>query len=89
MATKLKILILDEPTVGVDIRTREYLYTTILELARKGGISIILMSSDLKEVLRLSNRVLLIRKGRIVGELAGDPALEAEALKIVTLDEKE
>jgi ABC-type sugar transport system ATPase subunit len=84
MATKLKILILDEPTVGVDIRTREYLYTTILELAKKGGISIILMSSDLKEVLRLSRRVLLIRKGRIVAELAGDPALEDEALKIVT-----
>jgi len=83
LATKPKILILDEPTVGVDIRTREHLYGTILELAKK-GISIILMSSDLKEVLRLSSRVLLMRKGKIVAELPGDPAMEDEALKIVT-----
>ena len=82
------LLILDEPTVGVDIRTREYLYGTISELAKE-GISIILMSSDLKEVLRLSNRVLLMRKGRIVAEIPADPAMEAEALKIVTLEEKE
>jgi ABC-type sugar transport system ATPase subunit len=86
MATNPKILILDEPTVGVDIRTREYLYTTILELAKK-GISIILTSSDLKEVLRLSSRVILMRKGRFVAELPGDPAMEDEALRMVTLDE--
>lgn len=83
MATKPKILILDEPTVGVDVRTRECLYGTISELAKE-GISIILMSSDLKEVLRLSNRVLLMRKGRFVAELPGDPSMEDEALKIVT-----
>jgi len=88
MATKPKILILDEPTVGVDVRTREYLYATISELAKE-GMSIILMSSDLKEVLRLSNRVLLMRKGRFVAELAGDTTMEDEALRIVTLDEKE
>ena len=87
MATNPKILILDEPTVGVDIRTREYLYGTILELARK-GISIVVMSSDLKEVLRLSSRVILMRKGRFVAEMPGDPAMEDEALKTVTLDEK-
>jgi ribose transport system ATP-binding protein len=86
MATNPKILILDEPTVGVDIRTREYLYGTILELAKK-GISIILTSSDLKEVLRLSSRVILMRKGKFVAEMPGDPAMEDEALRMVTLDE--
>jgi ABC-type sugar transport system ATPase subunit len=83
LATKPKILILHEPTVGVDIRTREYLYGTILELA-KSGLSLILMSSDLKEVLRLSRRVLLMRRGTLVGELPGDPERENEALSIVT-----
>jgi ribose transport system ATP-binding protein len=47
------------------------------------------MSSDLKEVLRLSNRVLLMRNGRIVEELPGDTAMEDEALRIVSLDERE
>lgn len=88
LATKPKILILDEPTVGVDIRTREYLYSTISELAKE-GMSLILMSSDLKEVLRLSNRVLLMRNGKFVGELPGDPEVENEALRIVTLGEEE
>jgi ribose transport system ATP-binding protein len=88
LATKPKILILDEPTVGVDIRTREYLYGTMSELAKE-GVSLILMSSDLKEVLRLSNRVLLMRNGRFVGELPGDTAMEDEALRIVSLDERE
>jgi len=88
LATKPKILILDEPTIGVDIRTREYLYGTMSELAKE-GMSLILMSSDLKEILRLSNRVLLMRKGRFVGELPGDTAMEDEALRIVSLDERE
>jgi len=88
LATKPKILILDEPTVGVDIRTREYLYGTLSELAKE-GISLLLTSSDLKEVLRLSNRVLLMRKGRFVNELPGDPAMENEALRIITLGEEE
>jgi ABC-type sugar transport system ATPase subunit len=88
LATKPKILILDEPTVGIDIRTREYLYGTMSELAKE-GMSLLLMSSDLKEVLRLSNRVLLMRNGRIVEELPGDTAMEDEALRIVSLDERE
>jgi len=88
LARKPKILVLDEPTVGVDVRTREYLYDTISELAKE-GISLLLMSSDLKEVLRLSNRVLLMRKGRFVAELPGDPTMEDEALRIVTLTEQE
>ena len=75
MATQPTILILDEPTIGVDIRTREYLYGTMSDLAKE-GMSLLLMSSDLKEVLRLSNRVLLMRNGRFVGELPGDTAME-------------
>ena len=58
------------------------------ELAKE-GMSLLLMSSDLKEVLRLSNRVLLMRNGRIVEELPGDTAMEDEALRIVSLDERE
>lgn len=63
-----RVLILDEPTRGIDVSARSDLYNQIIELART-GVSILLASSDMPELLNLSHRVLVFRAGRIVGEL--------------------
>lgn len=68
-----KVLLLDEPTRGVDVGAKEEVHRLIRELA-DGGMAILLASSDLPEVLGLSDRVLVMREGRLVGEFAGDEA---------------
>ena len=61
------ILILDEPTRGIDVGTKYEIYVLIKKIAENGG-SVILISSELPEVLAMSNRVLTICEGRITGE---------------------
>ena len=61
------ILILDEPTRGIDVGTKYEIYVLIKEIAERGG-SVIMISSELPEVLSMSNRVLTICEGRITGE---------------------
>ncbi|MFC1920079.1 ATP-binding cassette domain-containing protein, partial [Chloroflexota bacterium] len=82
LATRSKILILDEPTVGVDIQTREILYNKISEIAREKGVSIVMLSTDMRELMRCCDRVLIMRMGKIVAELPADESKAMEALKI-------
>ncbi|MEA2377620.1 MAG: ribose transport system ATP-binding protein [Thermoleophilaceae bacterium] len=70
LASDVDVLIIDEPTIGVDVRTKEEMYLLIEELAR-GGTGILLISSDLAEVIRLSDRVLVMANKRIVAEFEG------------------
>jgi ribose transport system ATP-binding protein len=63
------ILIVDEPTVGVDVGAKEYIHDLICKMASEEGKSIILISSDLPELVELSRRVLVFKNFRIVGEL--------------------
>ena len=65
-----RLLLLDEPTRGVDVGAREEIYALIAALCRR-GIAVLVASSDLPEVQRLAHRVLVLRRGRIVAELAG------------------
>jgi ribose transport system ATP-binding protein len=64
------ILIIDEPTVGVDVGAKEYIHELIWKMASEQGKSVILISSDLPELLELSRRVLVFKNYRIVGELS-------------------
>ena len=73
-----KLLILDEPTKGVDIGAKAEISEIIIRLAEQGA-AILLISSELPEVLSLSDRVLVMRSGRIVGEL-GREALSPEGV---------
>ena len=66
LATGARILLLDEPTRGVDVGAKQEIYQLINELA-SSGVAIVLMSSDLPEVLGLSDRLLVMREGRIAG----------------------
>jgi ABC-type sugar transport system ATPase subunit len=65
-----RLLICDEPTRGVDVGARDEIYRTLLDLAA-AGVPIILISSELKELLMLSHRLLVMRDGAVVAELPG------------------
>ncbi len=69
LAADCDILIIDEPTVGVDIGAKQQIHQLIWDLAGRAGRSVILISSDLPEVVRLASRLLVFREHRVVGEV--------------------
>lgn len=69
LSIKPDILILDEPTRGVDVGAKSEIYKIILDLVAEGKTSVIFISSELPEVVGLANRVLVVRDGSIVGEI--------------------
>jgi len=79
--TNPRILILDEPTRGVDVGAKKEIYNIINELASK-GVAIIMVSSELPEILGMSDRILIIREGTVRGILNKE---EANQEKIMTL----
>lgn len=70
LAIKPRVLLLDEPTRGVDIGAKSEIYRIISDLAQE-GVAILMVSSELPEIVGLSDRVLVMREGRLVGELGG------------------
>ncbi|MCZ2720153.1 sugar ABC transporter ATP-binding protein [Marinomonas sp. 15G1-11] len=79
MDTHPNILILDEPTRGIDVNTKKEIYHFIRSLTEQ-GVSVIVISSELEEVMGLSNRVMVMRSGEIMGELTGDAINEKEIM---------
>ena len=79
LLSNAKLIILDEPTRGVDVATKVEIYHLIGELADEGA-AIILISSELPEILGLSDRILVMREGRLAGEFAGVLADEESLL---------
>ena len=75
MAVEPAFLMVDEPTRGVDVGARSEIYQRLRELAA-AGVGILMISSDLPEVLGLSDRVLVLREGRIVRSFAAGEATE-------------
>lgn len=78
-----KVLIIDEPTRGVDVGTRADLHNLIRELA-DGGTAVLLISSDTPEVIALSDRVYVMADGRIAGELSGPDITEEAIMRLAT-----
>jgi len=76
----LKVLFVDEPTVGIDIGAKEEMYQTFAQLSA-AGVAIILVSSDLPELTRLSHRILVLRKGRVIKEFAEGEVTEEDVLR--------
>jgi len=75
-----ELYIFDEPTVGVDMGTRAALYRLIAELAESGK-AVVVISSDLPEVMNLANRVVVMASGQVSAELSGDQINETDILK--------
>jgi ABC-type sugar transport system ATPase subunit len=81
LSTRSKIFLFDEPTVGIDVGAKSEIYQLIAALARE-GVACLLISSEIPEVLSLSSRVLVMRKGRIAGELDPRTATEEDILRL-------
>jgi ABC-type sugar transport system ATPase subunit len=79
LITEPKILLLDEPTKGVDISSKAEIYRTMVNYA-ESGVSIVLVSSEFPELLAMSNRVLVFRNGKMIGEIEGKLENEKELM---------
>ena len=75
LATNPKVLIVDEPTNGIDIGAKTEIHALLRRLADE-GMAVIMVSSELPEILSISDRVLVMRRGRINGEFDGATATQ-------------
>jgi ABC-type sugar transport system ATPase subunit len=82
LATTPRVLLLDEPTRGVDVGAKAEVHALVRALAA-GGTAVLLVSSDLPELLALSHRILVLREGRVAGELAGAEASEEAVMRLM------
>jgi ABC-type sugar transport system ATPase subunit len=83
LAANCDVLILDEPTRGVDVGAKAEIHELVRELA-VGGKAVLVISSELPEILSLCTRIFVLREGRIVGELSAKGATEAGLLSLMT-----
>ena len=79
LATHPKVLLLDEPSRGIDINAKREIYTLIDELT-KSGLGIVMVSSELPEILAVADRVLVLCEGKLTAEFAGEDATEEKIL---------
>ena len=86
LAARPKVLILDEPTRGIDVGAKAEIYQLIDELANE-GFAIMFISSELPEILGLSDRVYVMQHGRITGELSSAEATEESILGLAMVDQ--
>ena len=82
LASQCRILLIDEPTRGVDVGAKAEIHALIDELAREGA-AILLISSELPEVLNLSRRIIVLREGRQVGELPRAQATQESLMRLM------
>jgi len=78
-----KILFLDEPTRGIDVGAKQEIYTEINKLAEQ-GMAIVLVSSELPEVLGLSDRVIVLHEGKMTGEFTRADATPERVMHAAT-----
>jgi len=86
LARRPKVLILDEPTRGIDVGAKAEIYRIIADLAHD-GIALLVISSELPEVIGLADRVLVMKEGRIAGELTRAQASEEKILTLAISDD--
>jgi len=84
LARNPKVVVLDEPTRGIDVGARSSIYDTIMELARQ-GIAVIVVSSDLEEVLGVSNRIMVMAQGKQAGILDRADANDVSVMELATI----
>jgi ribose transport system ATP-binding protein len=82
LMVRSSILFLDEPTQGIDVGAKEDVHRLMVEFTRERGGAVLLISSDLPEVLRMSDRILVMHEGRIAGALARHEASEERVMQL-------
>ncbi len=87
LARDPKVLIVDEPTRGVDVGAKAEVHQILVQLAER-GIAVMVISSELPEVLAVSDRIVTMRRGRITGEMPAVEATEERLMELMALDRK-
>ena len=88
LATNPELLLLDEPTRGIDVGAKADIQETVAELAQ-GGMSVVFISSELEEVVRLSERIVILKDRQKVGEVVNGPGVSAESIVSIIAAESE
>lgn len=88
MATDPKLIILDEPTRGIDVGAKQEVEKLVLDFAAQ-GISVIYISSELSELVRNCDRIIVLRDGKNVGELSGDDIKEHSIMAMIAAENEE
>jgi inositol transport system ATP-binding protein len=88
LARDPKVLIVDEPTRGVDVGAKAEVHQILVQLAER-GIAIMMISSELPEVLAVSDRIVTMRRGRITGEMPAIEATEEKLMELMALDNRQ
>ena len=83
LAIQPRVLFLDEPTRGIDVGAKQEIYRLMEELARK-GVAILFVSSEMEEILGMSDRVLVMHEGRLTGELQRNELSEEAVMQLAT-----
>ena len=83
LMTKPRVLIMDEPTRGIDVGTKYEIYKIMVELARQ-GIAIIMISSELPELISMSDRIIVLSGGKVSGELQQEDASQEKVMELAT-----
>ncbi|MDX2146983.1 MAG: sugar ABC transporter ATP-binding protein [Planctomycetota bacterium] len=86
LGPETRVLLLDEPTRGIDVGTKAEIYRLVKDAADQ-GLSVLLVSSEMPELLALSDRILVMAGGRISGELRGDDMTQANILRLATKED--
>ncbi|MDI6836457.1 MAG: sugar ABC transporter ATP-binding protein [Rhizobiaceae bacterium] len=84
LARKPRVVVLDEPTRGIDVGARSSIYDLIMDLARE-GVAVIVVSSDLEEVLGVSNRIMVMAQGKQAGILDRKDANDVSVMELATI----
>ena len=83
LATEPKVLIVDEPTRGIDVGTKAEVHRLLSELAGR-GVAVLMISSELPEVLGMADRLLVMHEGRLTAEIGRDEADEESVIRAAT-----
>ncbi|MCW0981162.1 sugar ABC transporter ATP-binding protein [Agrobacterium sp. BT-220-3] len=85
LSVEPQVVFLDEPTRGVDVGAKAEIHRQIRELARE-GVGVVVISSELPELIGVSDRVLVVREGRITGEVAGEDMTEEKIMQLASIN---
>ena len=85
LATKPVVMILDEPTRGVDVGSKAEIYRVIAELAAE-GVGVLMLSSEVQEVVETCDRIYVLRQGRVAAEIVGNEATESAVMRYATAE---
>ena len=85
LSVEPEVIFLDEPTRGVDVGAKAEIHRQIRELARE-GVGVVVISSELPELIGVSDRVLVVREGRIAGEVEGEDMTEEKIMQLASIN---